>query len=506
LQTPRVRASLNDPLYEQLQPIITELQQVDNQSRNKSREELQREYDRLGPQVNALKPANGTNSPRWNVANEYVKSIERQIKAAPSESPPPEVFEPVAATTQNPLQVPQAEASEFQDEEFRFHNVRIRPLKRVKVNVDSFLRGQTKQRWDLTSTAGIELELVPLRDPKQQRPWVASRRFVQKVAEEKNLLAFADEGYEWAQYGRIGDIGWTRIVRSQGERKTEVQYVGRLPDQWLIVGLKSIRPTENEIDAIDKFVQGIGYVKDSATPTTSPIAGMKQPTAPPATPKTPAVATGSPNSGEINVLLGVITGSGTSWDRNDALKKLAEIAPADAQQREVVAPMLEQLLVSDAAFVADEAANTLAVWWRPQTVDVMLPLLDEKEWIGWKRPRAMKVLAATGDKRAALPLMRWLLKDTDAVVAAMIQLGPAGEDEAIARLREKEAAARSGAARILSAVGTNKCLIELRRAANDPRDAGAAATARSALETVLARVKQAKAATTISVPTTAPAR
>jgi cell division protein ZapA (FtsZ GTPase activity inhibitor) len=87
----------------------------------------------------------------------------------------------------------------------------------------------------------------------------------------------------------------------------------------------------------------------------------------------------------------------------------------------------------------------------------------------------------------------------------MIELGPAAEDEAIARLREKEPAARTAAARILSAIGTQKCLIELRRAANDGRDPGAAASARSALGSVLARIKQAKATTTTAT-TTAPMR
>jgi hypothetical protein len=505
-QTPAVTSVLNDPLYEKLQPIITELQQVDNLSRNKSREELQQAYDRLAPQVNALEPGDRSPpSPRWNVASEMLKGLERRIKEAPSETPPKEVFEAIAARRVSPLQVPQAEAGEFLNEEFRFQDVRIRPLKRVKVNVDSFLRGTTTQRWDLTSTASIELELLPLRDPKQQRPWVASRRFIQKFAEEKNLLAFADDGFDGPQYGRIGEIGWTRIAKAQGERTSEIQYVGRLPDQWLIVRLKSIRPTENEIDAIDKFVQGIGYARASAT--TGQVAGapVNAPTAPP---PPPAVAAAGRGAGEINVLLDVIGGSGNSWDKTDALKKLGKIKPADAQQRDVVASVLEQFIVTDAAFIADEAAETLGVWHRPQTVDVLLPLLDEKEWVSWKRTRAMKVLGRTRDKRAATPIMRWVLKDTDNVVVAMIDLGPAGEDEAIARLRERDATARAAAARILSAVGTQKCLIELRRAANDPRDARAATVARSALETVLARVKQAKAAAAAATtsPATLPAR
>ena len=500
-ESPAVQTAKRDPLFEQLQPLIMELQQADRQSRTKTREEIQQAFDRLAPQVNALKPANQNEpSPRWNVANELLKELQRRVQEAPSQTPPPEIFEAiVAGGTGAALQVPQAEQSEFLDDAFRFQDVRIRPLKRVKVNTDSFLRGKTTQRWDLTSNASIELELLSLRDPKQQRPWVADRRAIEKFAEEKNLLAFADEGYEPPQYGRIGETGWTRIVKSQPQRRNELQYVGRLPDQWLIVKLKSLRPTENEIDALDKFIQGIGYAKDP-TATTMPagaVAILPSGVAPQA-PHVAVVAPGK-NAGEINVLLSIVQGNANSWDKNDALKKLAELAPADAQQREVVAGMLEQLVATDAPFIADEAANTLAVWWRPQTVDVMLPLLDEQVFAPFKRQRAMKVLSKTGDKRVALPIMRWLLKDTDAVVAAMIALGPAAEDEAITRLHEKEAVARTAAARILGVIGTQKCLIELRRASNDPRDAGAAAAARSALETVLTRVKQTKATTT---PTT----
>jgi hypothetical protein len=206
------------------------------------------------------------------------------------------------------------------------------------------------------------------------------------------------------------------------------------------------------------------------------------------------------------MLLEVIRGNADpSSDKHAALRKLAAIKPADAQQRETVAGVLEPLVVSDESPLADDAADALRVWSRPWTVDVLLPLLAESQGGSPKRTRAMKVLSKTGDARVALPIMRWVLKDTDAVVAAMIELGPAAEDEAIARLHEKDVLARTAAARILSAVGTEKCLIDLRRASNNHRDPAAAAAARSALETVLARVKQAKAATT-TIPTTAPSR
>ena len=278
------------------------------------------------------------------------------------------------------------------------------------------------------------------------------------------------------------------------------QYFGRLPEAWVFVRLKSALPTDEQLAALDKFVQGIEYYPQPKSPATSGPASDVATTgvAPLPPPKFGA--------GDVKALLAIVEGADHSSDKTDALKKLAQITPADAQQRETVAGALEQIIVTDTAFIADEAAETLAVWHRPQTVDVLLPLLAETEWVSWKRTRAMKVLGKTRDKRAATPIMRWLLKDTDNVVAAMIDLGPIAEDEAIGRLREKEPTARAAAARILSAVGTQKCLIELRRAANDPRDAGAAAAARSALETVLSPVKQAKPATTTTATGPTPAR
>jgi hypothetical protein len=483
-----------------LQPALVELIQLQHQSRTKTREQLQQAYDRLAQQVNAAKPAAPTAaSAQWMRASNLLDELAQKIKDAPSETPPPELLLPI---TEKLSSVPAADEAEFANDQFRLQNVTIRPLKRVKVNVDSFLHGQTTQRWDLSSNASIELELKPLLDPKQQRPWVADRAIIADLAEQKNLLALAAPDIQRPLAGQVGDIGWTRIVRGSGERKTEIQYIGRLPDQWLFVRLKSFRVGEGDIEALDKFIQGIGYTKDSPTTARTPAGAGNPPS--PAAPQAPHVAVVAPgkNSGEINVLLSIIQGNANSWDKNDALKKLAQIAPGDAQQRDVVAGMLEQIVVSDAPFIADEAANSLAVWWRPGTVDVMLPMLDEQVFAPFKRQRAMRVLSKTGDKRAALPIMRWLLKDTDAVVTALIELGPAAEDEAIARLREKDAVARTGAARILGVIGTQKCLIELRRASNDPRDPGAAAAARSALETVLTRVKQTKAAT--SVPATSP--
>jgi HEAT repeat protein len=96
------------------------------------------------------------------------------------------------------------------------------------------------------------------------------------------------------------------------------------------------------------------------------------------------------------------------------------------------------------------------------------------------------------------------IKEPDAVVAAMKELGPVAEEEAIRLLRDRNPGVAANAARILETIGTQKCLIELRRLSNDPRDPSTAATARIALDAVLARVKQAKAAAAATQPATRP--
>ena len=491
-----------DPLSGRINHLLARVTSARMATRDKTREELKIVYDEVAQQINPLKPADPKQSPLWQQTEKELSQLRASMEAAPSETPPPEAFQPVENVA---LKVPAAADGEFVNEEYRFHNVRINPLKAAKVNVDSFLRGGNKQRWELSSSSSssnvaIELELQPILDTKQQRPWVADRPAIANFASKKSLFAVANYDLEKPMYGRIGEIGWTRVTRVNDGR--EVTYVGRLPNQWLIVKLAGWRASEDDLAALDKFVQGIALVKDGSE-TTAPTT---------ATAPAIAIRRSSPRSGggevspaggagDVKALLAIVQGGGSSFDKRDALKRLAAGSAGD--MRDQVAGVLEQLVVSDDAFTADDAADALAVMWRPQTVDVMLPLMDENVWPPSKRQRAMKVLAKTHDKRAVLPIMRWVLKDTDAVVAALIEMGPIAEDESINRLREKEPQARVAAARILSAVGTQKCMSELRRASKDLRDPAAAAAARSALANVTARVKPATAP---SSPATTPAR
>ncbi|HYO10665.1 MAG TPA: hypothetical protein VER17_17000, partial [Tepidisphaeraceae bacterium] len=199
---------------------------------------------------------------------------------------------------------------------------------------------------------------------------------------------------------------------------------------------------------------------------------------------------------DARAALVMLQGGGSVFDKRSAVQLLAGAVPGPNDPRDEVATALENLLIGDNAhFLGEDASAALAVWWRPQTVTIMLPLLGEDVFPPSRRQNAMRVLSKTGDKRAVLPIVRWIIKDPETTVTALTAMGPVAEDEVVKLLREKDPKVRGNAARILEQIGTNKCLIELRRASNDPRDAMAASIAKAALDTVMARVKAAKPAT-----------
>jgi len=113
---------------------------------------------------------------------------------------------------------------------------------------------------------------------------------------------------------------------------------------------------------------------------------------------------------------------------------------------------------------------------------------------------AMEVLGKVKDKRAVLPVVRWVLLDTENATRSLIEMGPVAEDEVIKLVKGPDAAGRTAAAHILQETGTIKSVAALKRASQDPRDANAAAAAKVALDILNERLKEQKAAG----PTTTP--
>ena len=149
-------------------------------------------------------------------------------------------------------------------------------------------------------------------------------------------------------------------------------------------------------------------------------------------------------------------------------------------------------------------------WHGDNTAAQLLPLRPPSAGVGaigaGQRRAAMAVLAAMGERRAVVPIMDpWLRDDPDRAVAALVRLGPAAEEELVAKraMRHVVPTVRTAVAQVLQQVGTAKCLPSLDAAPDDSRNVMAAATAQVALDVVKARLAKPASPT---VPATRPAK
>jgi HEAT repeat protein len=186
---------------------------------------------------------------------------------------------------------------------------------------------------------------------------------------------------------------------------------------------------------------------------------------------------------------------GDVFKKREALDRLAK-TPPDEARREKVATVLEGLCVGREAFhLGDSLGDAMAVWAGKQTVPRLLALLDKNAAMH-ERHLGMQIFARIKDERTVLPIIRWIIYDTDNVTKTLIEMGPVAEPELIKTLKDPNPTARTAAARVLQEVGTVRSVATLKRASLDQRDPGAAAAARVALDVVSERVKAAKATAT----------
>ncbi|HET6249269.1 MAG TPA: hypothetical protein VFE47_16355 [Tepidisphaeraceae bacterium] len=184
----------------------------------------------------------------------------------------------------------------------------------------------------------------------------------------------------------------------------------------------------------------------------------------------------------------------------EALVRLARTKPVDKYRASVVDKAMKLLTDRNGFLTAQPAGDVLLAWANdPKIVPDLLPLLAEHGDMQ-QRHVAMHVLARLKDKRGVTPIVRWLLQDGDAAVAALREMGPMVESEVAVHLLDKQAAARTNAARVLESVGTFKSYESLVHAAHDQRDAAAREVARAALDAVKARAVAAAAAAAATRP------
>lgn len=172
--------------------------------------------------------------------------------------------------------------------------------------------------------------------------------------------------------------------------------------------------------------------------------------------------------------------------RKAAVAKLPSLIPEDKQRGVVIARLIAMLRAGDNAVPIADIVAALEVWGDATMVPGLMPLLD-RNGNADGRHAAMRLLGNLKDGHGASVIAKWIALDPAPAGDALIAMGPAAEEAVIPILREPSAAVRIDAARILSQIGTRKCIPELQHASHDLRDAGTRSAAKSALESVKAR-------------------
>jgi hypothetical protein len=190
--------------------------------------------------------------------------------------------------------------------------------------------------------------------------------------------------------------------------------------------------------------------------------------------------------------------------RGDAVKRLATL-PADPTKRQEIAILLENMLLADNADV-DRAAigAALAIWFGDKTETRLLPILSQEDVDAAKRDAAIEAISATGSKAAANVVIRWIIKEPEKTVAALIRMGPAAEEATVKIYNNRsfgrnpeDVTIRANCVRVLSEVGvTSQTLQVLQRASKDTRDLPTQEIAKQGMESVKGRIAAAAKAAT----------
>lgn len=168
-----------------------------------------------------------------------------------------------------------------------------------------------------------------------------------------------------------------------------------------------------------------------------------------------------------------------------AARRLARAAPGERQAE--VARALEARLKDEDQFNRQEAARALAVWCDEDSLPALVAALDDEFFtVPWAAIEGLGRLRIAG---AAAPLVALLKsgKHRDESRQALIQIGPAAEDEVAALLDADEPPLRETACEILESIGTDHSLDLLQQRVEGDDNARVERAARAAIEAIKSR-------------------
>ena len=168
-----------------------------------------------------------------------------------------------------------------------------------------------------------------------------------------------------------------------------------------------------------------------------------------------------------------------------AAMKLQHAVPLD-ERREEVLKAVEPLLKDKDQFRRKQAVDTLATWAKPETVPLLIAVLDESALL--VKLAAIDALGKLKDARAAEPLAKLVAEPGPRVqaISALRSMGTVAEKAVAGLLVHTESDVRREACGLLQEIGTAASLPALQTAANDP-DKAVGSAAKSAVEAIQKR-------------------
>jgi HEAT repeat protein len=521
--------------------------QVDSMARESfarsTREQVQTRVEPYRSQLQGLKDIKGTTE-QWQRLSSVLDSIESKAQTLPSEKPDESIYKPWSAEKNWTV------AASAPDQEVSVAQFNFVPPADARLDLKSSESIGDGLTWNWKKGfSKVSIKTIDAPDTRQQRPWIIPWWVAQRAGTTQKLFVLESEQASH-QTGTLAGASFVRVESGAGSQQ-KVTYAGLVDGKWLVASIwassdgEALSAMENAVKTLRKRSPGEARadpfapqrllarladdpqqaaallrksgasledllieaveskdrrVSDEAAKLLAEVATEKSL---PVLRKL-AASTDREQSAAARAALQRLRPaefdaismavldlkSENTFKKREAMKTLASANPDP--KRPDVTRAIEAAVLESAFFANDDAVAALSKWATPETVVKLLPWLDENAGIHERRV-AMQVLSATKDKRAVLPIVRWMLKEPDNATKALTAMGPVAEDDVLKLLRERDKDVRKNAARILQEIGTQKSLAALQRASTDSRDATAAQAAQIALETVKERVKQSKA-------------
>lgn len=503
-----------------------------------TREQLQASLETFRSDAQALKDARGQTD-QWKQVVAQIDELAKRLPTLPSERPDESIYQPILATSA--WQAPAARGEETSVGPF---NLRL-PAD-ARLDLQSSITSPQGITWRWKNTwASMSIKYFAALDSRQRQPWIAPAWITQRSPVARNAFVIEMDQAK-LETGTLAGEPWIRAESTDAGR-ARIVYAALVDQRWLVAeiapgtaadaltafdaAIKTFRrrlPDEARSDpfAPEKLVlrledapvqsaallrragpageealigvlnandsrmqRALSILSDTATARSLPAMRKLAESSDRAIAQTSRniLRRLAPQEFDEFGIAALALKDASSSDRATALQLLAK-GPRDPKRPQITRA-IEQIVLSEDEELRADATAALVTWADELTVPKFAPWLDENA-SETRRQTAMAVLPATKDRRAVYPIARWLIKQSDEAVAALIALGPVAEEEMIKLLNERDAEIRRNAARVLHEIGTGKSILGLQRASTDARDAGAAAAAKTSLTAVRDRVKE----------------